>query len=97
MKNLPTEATTDTAENPVTGEKKDNGIALFEEPGAGKGTRRAISEIIKWANYVTENRFVIVAADLAESSPVGGMPQQEGFSSWIDRLGVENGDVLGVT
>ena len=65
--NLPTEATTVTAENPVTGEKKDVGIALFEQPGAIKGTRRAISEIIKWANYVTENRFVIVAADLAES------------------------------
>ncbi len=67
VKNLPTEATTVTAANPVTGEKKDIGIALFEEPGAVKGTRRAISEIIKWANYVTENRFVIVAADLAES------------------------------
>ena len=65
--NLPTEATTVTAENPVTGEKKDVGIALFEQPGAIKGTRRAISEIIKWANYVTENRFVIVAADLADS------------------------------
>ena len=65
--NLPTEATTVTAENPVTGEKKDVGIALFEQPGAIKGTRRAISEIIKWANFVTENRFVIVAADLAES------------------------------
>ena len=65
--NLPAEATTVTAENPVTGEKKDVGIALFEQPGAIKGTRRAISEIIKWANYVTENRFVIVAADLAES------------------------------
>jgi len=67
VKNLPAEATTVTAENPVTGEKKDVNIALFEQPGAVRGTRRAISEIIKWANYVTDNRFVIVAADLAES------------------------------
>jgi transketolase len=67
VKNLPKEATTVTAENPVTGEKKDIAITLFEQPGAVKGTRRAISEIIKWANYVTDNRFVIVAADLAES------------------------------
>ena len=67
VKNLPKEPTTVTAENPVTGEKKDIDIALFEQPGAVKGTRRAISEIIKWMNYVTDNRFVIVAADLAES------------------------------
>jgi transketolase len=65
--NLPKEATTVSVENPVTGEKKDVGITLYEQPGAVKGTRRAISEIIKWANYVTDNRFVIVAADLAES------------------------------
>ena len=32
-----------------------------------RGTRRAISEIIKWMNYVTDNRFVTVAADLADS------------------------------
>jgi transketolase len=67
VKNLPTEATTVEVENQVTGEKKEVGITLFEQPGTVKGTRRAISEIIKWANYVTDNRFVIVAADLAES------------------------------
>lgn len=67
VKNLPSEVTTVTATNPVSGETKDVDITLFEQPGAVKGTRRAISEIIKWANYVTENRFVIVAADLAES------------------------------
>lgn len=67
VKNLPAEPTTVSVENAVTGEKKDVGIALFEQPGAVKGTRRAISEIIKWANYVTDNRFVIVAADLADS------------------------------
>src|SRR5260221_7968324 len=31
------------------------------------GTRRAISEIIKWMNYVTDNRFFTLAADLSES------------------------------
>ena len=67
VKNLPIEPTTVTAKNHVTGETKDVAIKLYEQPGQVKGTRRAISEIIKWMNYVTENRFVIVAADLAES------------------------------
>ena len=67
VKNLPIEPTTVTAKNHITGETKDVSIKLYEEPGQVKGTRRAISEIIKWANYVTDNRFVIVAADLAES------------------------------
>ena len=31
------------------------------------GTRRGISEIIKWMNYVTDNRFFTLAADLSES------------------------------
>ena len=52
----------------VNGSKEnDVNIKLFEEPGNVKGTRRAISEIFKWMNYVTSNKFVIVAADLAES------------------------------
>ena len=52
----------------VNGYKEnDVSIKLFEEPGNVKGTRRAISEIFKWMNYVTSNKFVIVAADLAES------------------------------
>jgi len=67
VKNLPVEPATVTAKNHITGEEKDINIKLYELPGEVKGTRRAISEIIKWANYVTENRFVIVAADLAES------------------------------
>ena len=67
VKNLPIDPTTVTAKNHVTGETKDVAIKLYEQPGQVKGTRRAISEIIKWVNYVTENRFVIVAADLAES------------------------------
>ena len=31
------------------------------------GTRRGISEIVKWVNYVTDNRFLTIAADLSES------------------------------
>ena len=33
----------------------------------GGGTRRGISEIVKWVNYVTGNRFLTAAADLSES------------------------------
>ena len=40
---------------------------MFEEPGVPKGSRRAISEIVKWLNYVTDNRLVVAAADLADS------------------------------
>ena len=67
VKNLPVEPQDLTVTNPSTGEEKGLSIKLFEEPGNVRGTRRAISEIIKWANYVTNNRFVVVAADLAES------------------------------
>jgi transketolase len=67
VKNLPVEPQTVTARNATTGEEKQFGIKLFEQAGNVRGTRRAISEIAKWMNYVTDNRFVIVAADLAES------------------------------
>ena len=67
VENLPVEAQNVTVSNPALGEEKDLSIKLFEEPGNVRGTRRAISEIIKWMNYVTENRFIVVAADLAES------------------------------
>jgi transketolase len=42
-------------------------IALFKKPGEAAGARRAISEIVKWLNYVTGNRMLSVAADLSES------------------------------
>jgi len=67
VKNLPVEPQEVTVRNPVSGEQKKVSIKLFEEPGEKRGTRRAISEIIKWMNYVTGNRFLTVAADLAES------------------------------
>ena len=72
VKNLPTETQNVTAVNPVSNETKDFPIKLFEEPGSVKGSRRAISEVVKWMNYVTDNRFVTVAADLADSINVEG-------------------------
>mgnify|MGYP001174937284 FL=1 len=56
-----------TAQNPVSGIEKEVSIKLFEEPGNVRGTRRAISEIVKWMNYVTQDRFIVLAADLADS------------------------------
>ena len=67
VKNLPTEPQSLKVVNPISGDEKDLSIKLFEDPGNVRGTRRAISEIIKWLNYVTNNRFIVVAADLAES------------------------------
>ncbi|MCH8235443.1 MAG: hypothetical protein IIC29_04875 [Chloroflexi bacterium] len=69
---LPREPQTVKVKNPVSGEEKEVSIKLYETPGNVRGTRRAISEIIKWMNYVTENRFITVAADLAESINVEG-------------------------
>ena len=67
VKNLPVEPQKVTVKNPVTGETKDVNITLFRKPGEVAGTRRGISEILKWMNYVTENRFLTIAADLSES------------------------------
>ena len=53
--------------NAASGEEKQLGITLFKKPGEMAGTRRAISEIIKWMNYVTDGRFFTIAADLSES------------------------------
>jgi len=53
--------------NAISGAEKQVSIALFKKPGEIAGARRAISEIIKWMNYVTEGRFFTVAADLSES------------------------------
>ena len=64
---LPVEAQRITIKNPLSGVEKQVNIALFRKPGEIAGTRRAISEIIKWMNYVTDNRFITLAADLSES------------------------------
>ena len=42
--------------NPVSGAEKEVKVALFRKAGEVAGARRAISEIIKWMNYVTDNR-----------------------------------------
>jgi transketolase len=53
--------------NAVSGAEKQVSISLFKKPGEIAGARRAISEIIKWMNYVTDGRFFTLAADLSES------------------------------
>jgi len=65
--NLPVEPQKVTAKNRYSGAEKQVGITLFRKPGEVAGTRRAISEILKWTNYVTDNRFLTIAADLSES------------------------------
>ena len=65
-------------------------IKLFEEAGNVRGARRAISEIFKWANYVTSNRFVAIAADLAESINV----QQSALFGYFDPVSNPSGTVL---
>jgi transketolase len=65
--NLPVESTTVTATNRLSGAQKQVAINLFRKPGEIAGARRAISEVIKWMNYVTDNRFLTFAADLSES------------------------------
>lgn len=53
--------------NAISGAEKQVSITLFKKPGEVAGARRAISEIIKWMNFVTDGRFFTVAADLSES------------------------------
>jgi transketolase len=65
--NLPEEPQTLTVRNPVSGAEKQLKLALFRKAGEVAGARRGISEIVKWINYVTDNRVVTLAADLSES------------------------------
>ncbi|HEX4050444.1 MAG TPA: hypothetical protein VHY19_06170 [Steroidobacteraceae bacterium] len=65
--NLPTEPQTVRAVNRLSGAEKQVSINLFRKPGEVAGTRRAISEIVKWMNHVTDNRMITLAADLSES------------------------------
>ena len=62
---LPVEPQTVTAT--LNGEDTEIGIDLFKAPGQMAGTRRAISEVVKWMNHVTDNRFITVSADLSSS------------------------------
>src|SRR5215475_7459316 len=65
--NLPEEPQTLTVKNAVSGAEKQVKIALFRKAGEAAGARRGISEIVKWLNYVTDNRALTLAADLSES------------------------------
>ncbi len=67
VENLPIEPQKVTVQNSVSGANKEVAITLFRKPREMAGTRRAISEIIKWLNYVTDNRFITFAADLSGS------------------------------
>src|SRR5215467_2798832 len=67
VKNLPEEPQKIAIKNDVSGKEKTVNIALFRKPGEAAGARRAISEILKWLNYVTDNRMLSIAADLSES------------------------------
>jgi transketolase len=65
--NLPEETQTLTVKNAVSGAEKQLKVALFRKAGETAGARRGISEIVKWLNYVTDNRVLTLAADLSES------------------------------
>ncbi len=65
--NIPLEPMSVDVTNEASGETKSVDIALAKKPGEVAGTRRAISELIKWVNYVTDNRFITLAADLSSS------------------------------
>jgi len=67
VKALPEEPQKVSVRNPISAAEKQVNIALFKKSGEVAGARRAISEIIKWMNYVTDGRFFTVAADLSES------------------------------
>lgn len=67
VSNLPLEPQKVSVTNPTTGATKEVTISLYKKPGEVQGSRRAISEIIKWLNYVTNNRMLTLAADLSES------------------------------
>ncbi len=59
--NLPVEPQELAVKNAVSGDSKTLKVALFRKTGEAAGARRAISEIIKWLNYVTDNRVLTVA------------------------------------
>jgi transketolase len=67
VSNLPIEPMEVTARNHLSGNEKKVGVTLFQPAGKAAGARRAISEIIKWMNHVTDNRFITLSADLSES------------------------------
>ena len=67
VEQLPTAPQDVLVTNGHNGSQVERQIALFAEPGAKKGPRRAVSEIGAWLNYVTDGRFMTMAADLSGS------------------------------
>jgi len=67
VENLPQDTITLNVKHPFTGKESSVSISLFAKPGVKKGSRRAISEVGKWLNYVTNNRFLTISADLSNS------------------------------
>jgi transketolase len=65
--NLPAEPQKLTVKNRLSGAEKEVSITLFRKAGETMGARRAVSEIVKWMNHVTDNRFITLAADLSDS------------------------------
>jgi transketolase len=65
--NLPTEPIDVVMKNPVSGAEVSRTIKLFQRYGEKAGARRAISELGAYLNYVTDNRFLTLAADLSGS------------------------------
>jgi len=65
--NLPDSPQKVTIKHPTSCVDKDVSITLFRKPGEKAGARRAISEVVKWLNYVTEGRMFTISADLSES------------------------------
>ncbi|MBT8488118.1 MAG: hypothetical protein KJO65_04730, partial [Gemmatimonadetes bacterium] len=64
---LPVDSPTVEVTDPHSGQTVTGTIDLFLPAGEKKGARRAISEVGRWLNYVTENRFLTMAADLSGS------------------------------
>jgi len=65
--NLPRERFEATVTDPRSGASSTQPIDLFLPAGEKKGARRAVSEIGRWLNYVSEGRFYTMAADLSDS------------------------------
>jgi transketolase len=65
--NLPADPQELAVTNSASGATKTVKVSLFRQPGEAAGARRAISEVIKWMNFVTGNRVRTLAADLSES------------------------------
>jgi len=67
VENLPTSRQLLQVVHPQSKENIKFEVNLFRPAGEKMGTRRAISEVGKWINYVTDNRFLTIAADLSNS------------------------------